>query len=331
MSSSGSLKDLGKVVAIGGGTGLPILLEALKPIKGEPNFEKISAIVTVSDTGGSSGRLRRDLGTLAPGDIRNCLVALSNAPELLRDLFRYRFSQGELQGHSFGNLFIVALAEVMGDFSKAIEKLHDILAIQGQIFPSTKENVELVAKFADGTSVKGEELITQKRGKIVKINLTPADCSPPQGAIKVLQEADLILIGPGSLFTSVIPNILVRKIQSTIIKSKARKVYLCNLVTQKGETDNFSASDHIKEIFKISSKGLIDTILVNSNKISKETLSRYVEQGSTQVKLDENELFSLNLTVIKKDLVLEDELIRHDPKKLRKAIIEIMKKQMEKP
>ncbi|MFB3850554.1 MAG: uridine diphosphate-N-acetylglucosamine-binding protein YvcK [Acidobacteriota bacterium] len=326
-----SLKNtLGKVVAIGGGTGLPALLEALRPVRGEANFEKLSAIVTVSDTGGSSGRLRRDLGTLAPGDIRNCLVALSDAPELLRKLFQYRFSTGELEGHSFGNLFIVALAEVMGDFSTAIEKLHDILAIKGQIFPSTRENVELVARFDDGSVIKGEELITQKRGRIVEISLEPKNCSPPQGAIEVLSEADLILLGPGSLFTSVIPNILVPKIKETIIKSKARKIYICNLVTQPGETDNFSASDHIKEIFKISSNEIVDTILVNTEKISEKVLKNYLEKGSAPVKIDEDELYSLNLAVVKKDLVLEGEFLRHDPIKLRKTIFELMKTTVEK-
>lgn len=325
-----SLKNsLGKVVAIGGGTGLPALLEALRPMRGEAGFDKLSAIVTVSDTGGSSGRLRRDLGTLAPGDIRNCLIALSEAPELLRNLFQYRFSSGELEGHSFGNIFIVALAEVMGDFSSAIEKLHDILAIKGQIFPSTKENVELVAKFDDGSVVKGEDFITKKGGKIVDISFEPSDCSPPEGAVKVLEEADLILLGPGSLFTSVIPNLLVPDIKNAIRKSKARKVYVCNLVTQPGETDNFTASDHIKEIFKIASNDVVDTILVNTEKISEKVLTHYAEAGSIPIKIDEDELYSLNLAIVKKELVKEGDFLRHDPKKLRKAILELMKTTLE--
>lgn len=321
---------LGKVVAIGGGTGLPALLEALRPIYGEPKFEKLSAIVTVSDTGGSSGRLRRDLGTLAPGDIRNCLVALSDAPELLRKLFQYRFSSGELEGHSFGNLFIVALAEVMGDFSTAIEKLHDILAIKGQIFPSTRENVELVARFDDGSVVKGEEFITKKGGKIVEISLEPSDCTPPEKAIEILEEADLILLGPGSLFTSVIPNLLVPDIKRAIQRSRARKIYVCNLVTQPGETDNFSASDHIKEIFKIASRDVVDTILVNVAPISEKVLKNYMEKGSIPVKVDEKELYSQNLVIVKKDLILEGEFVRHDPKKLRRAIFELITKTVEK-
>ncbi|MCX7830164.1 MAG: YvcK family protein [Acidobacteria bacterium] len=328
--SFNSKNSLGKVVAIGGGTGLPALLEALKPIKGEAGFEKLSAIVTVSDTGGSSGRLRRDLGTLAPGDIRNCLVALSDAPELLRKLFQYRFSGGELDGHSFGNLFIVALAGVIGDFSSAVEKLHDILAIRGQIFPSTKENVELVAKFEDGSLIKGEELITQKRGKILDIALDPPNCSPPEGAVEVLMEADLILLGPGSLFTSVIPNLLVPEIKNAIIKSKARKIYVCNLVTQPGETDNFSASDHVKGIFKFSSKDVVDTILVNTEQMSPQILKNYIEAGSEPVKIDEDNLYSLNLAIVKKELLFEGEFLRHDPKKLRKAIFELIKTTVEK-
>ncbi len=319
----------GKVVAIGGGTGLPILLEAIKPSGFGENFEKLSAIVTVSDSGGSSGRLRRDLGTLAPGDIRNCLVALSEAPDLMRELFQYRFSQGELQGHSFGNLFIVALAEILGDFSLAIEKIHDILAIKGNIFPSTKENVELVAKFSDGKVLKGEEKITAQNGTIVDIYLEPGNCSAPQGAIDSLKEANLILLGPGSLFTSVIPNILVKDISEAIISSRARKIYICNLVTQPCETTGFKASDHIKAIFKFGGKGIVDTILCNDREMSTSTLNHYKEAESEPVKIDEEELLSLNLAVIKRDLLFEQDVVRHDPKKLKKAIFELLKTTVE--
>jgi uncharacterized cofD-like protein len=322
--------SLGKVVAIGGGTGLPALLQALRPIKGEPSFEELKAVVTVADTGGSSGRLRRDLGTLAPGDIRNCLVALSGAPEILRKLFQYRFEQGELEGHSFGNLFIVALAEVTGDFATAIEKLHDILAIKGQIYPSTRENVELVARFDDGTTVRGEESISQKRGKIIDISLDPSDCASPEGAVEALKSADLILLGPGSLFTSIMPNILVPKIREAILESRARKVYVCNLATQPGETDNFKASDHIKALSGGSGKGIVDTILINTAPLPEALKKNYEEVGSRLVEVDEDDLISLNLSIIKRDLLADGEFARHDPKKLRTAILELMKTAVEK-
>lgn len=322
--------SLGRVVAIGGGTGLPALLQALRPIKGEPSFEELKAIVTVADTGGSSGRLRRDLGTLAPGDIRNCLVALSGAPDILTRLFQYRFSQGELEGHSFGNLFIVALAEVTGDFSAAIEKLHDILAIKGQIYPSARENVELVARFDDGEMVMGEEAISRKRGRITGISIYPPHPSPPDGAVDALMDADLILVGPGSLFTSIIPNLLVPKIKNTILESKARKVFVCNLATQPGETDGFRASDHIEALFRHSAEGIVDTILVNTARLSAELEKNYEEAGSSLVGIDEDSLVSMNLSIVKKDLLATGEFARHDPRKLRQAILELMRTAVEK-
>lgn len=319
-----------KVVAIGGGTGLPIVLTALKPEKKDPLIKSITAIVTVSDSGGSSGRLRRDLKTLAPGDIRNCLVALSDAPEILRNLFQYRFKKGELKGHSFGNLFIVALAEVLGDFSHAIEKLHDILAIKGQIFPSTRENAELLAIFEDGSKIKGEENISKYEGKIKEIFLKPSKCNPPCGAIEAIKEADLIVLGPGSLYTSIIPNLLVKEISETIRKSSARKIYILNLVTQPNETLNYKASDHIKALIKFGGEGIIDTILVNCGEISKRVLRKYAKEKSFPVELDEENIDGLNLNIVKRDLVAKGEFIRHDPIKLRKTIIEILKSIKEK-
>lgn len=322
--------SLGKVVAIGGGTGLPVLLESLKPSSMGINFEKLSAIVTVSDSGGSSGRLRRDMNTLSPGDIRNCLIALSGAPELLRNLFQYRFTSGELEGHSFGNLFIVALAEVLGDFALAVEKLHDILAIEGEIFPSSEQNIELFAKFEDGRIVKGEENIPKANKKIVDIWIEPKDCSAPIKAVNALKEANLILLGPGSLYTSVIPNLLVKDIQNAILESKARKVYICNLVTQCGETDNYKASDHIKAIFRYGGGNIVDTILCNNKEISTTILKHYREAKSDVVEIDDEELFSLGVSVVKEDLLLENEYIRHDPKKLRKTITKILNSMVEK-
>jgi len=321
---------LGRVVAIGGGTGLPALLQALRPIKGEPSFEELKAIVTVADTGGSSGRLRRDLGTLAPGDIRNCLVALSGAPDILTRLFQYRFAQGELEGHSFGNLFIVALAEVTGDFSTAIEKLHEILAIKGQIYPSAKENVELLAQFDDGEMVMGEEAISRKLGRIVSISIYPPHPQPPDGALDALREADLILLGPGSLFTSIIPNLLVPKIKTALLESKARKVFVCNLATQPGETDGFKASDHVKALFRQSANGIVDTILVNTAQLSAALEKKYDDEGSALVEIDEDALVSLNLSIVKKDLLDAGEFARHDSRKLRQAILELMRTAVEK-
>lgn len=315
------MAGLGKVVALGGGTGLPVLLEALKRARGEPAvFESLAAIVTVADSGGSSGRLRREMGVPAPGDIRNCLVALSEAPEVLRRLFQYRFPTGELEGHSFGNLFLVALAGVAGDFPSAVKQAHAVLAIQGRIFPSTLEPVELVAEMGDGREMKGEWDITRDPRTISRLRLDPARARALPEACAALREADLILLGPGSLFTSVLPNLLVRELAEAIRESRARKVYLCNLATQPGETDGFTASAHAKVLLDHCGEGLFDTVLCNGAPLPPGLEASYRYSGSPPVTVDGEALQSLGLCVVCEDLLAAGQYARHDPEKLRAAL-----------
>ena len=323
---------LGRVVALGGGTGLPALLEAIKPAAGAPGcFDGVTAVVTVADSGGSSGRLRREMGVPAPGDIRNCLVALSDAPEVLRRLFQYRFVQGELEGHSLGNLFLAALAEVAGDFPSGVRQVHDILAIRGRIVPSTARPVELVAVMGDGAELRGEWDITRDPRPIRRLRLDPPDCAALPGACEALRAADLILRGPGSLYTSVLPNLLVRDLAAAIRTSRARKVYLCNLATQPGETDGFSASDHARVLLDHCDEGLFDTVLCNSAPLPPSLDRLYAGSGSRPVPVDADALRGLGLAVVAQDLLGTGEYARHDPVKLRSALVRLAQTAVEKP
>ncbi|MEJ2367754.1 MAG: YvcK family protein [Acidobacteriota bacterium] len=327
------MAGLGKVVALGGGTGLPALLAAIRPSNGTgvAPIRDVTAVVTVSDSGGSSGRLRRDLGTLAPGDIRNCLVALSDAPETLRKLFQYRFSQGELEGHSLGNLLIVALAQVTGDFASAVSQMHDILAIRGKIYPSTLENVELVADYEDGSRKRGEAAIT-KAGKAIRgVALDPPGCRALPEACAALEDADLILFGPGSLYTSVLPNLLVGDIAKAIRASRARKVYICNLVTQPGETSGYSAGRHVRAIVDHCGTGLCDTILCNSAPLPDRVREAYTRVGSAPVELDAESIRDLGVSVVAEDLLAEGPYARHDPAKLKGSLERLLRTAMETP
>lgn len=326
------MAGLGKVVALGGGTGLPVLLEALKSERGAATaFGEISAIVTVADSGGSSGRLRREMGVPAPGDIRNCLVALSGAPEVLRRLFQYRFPTGELEGHSFGNLFLVALAGVAGDFPSAVKQAHAVLAIQGRIFPSTREPLELVAEMKDGGEVKGEWDITRDPRAIRRLRIEPARARALPEACAALRDADLILLGPGSLFTSVLPNLLVRELAEAIGASRARKVYLCNLATQPGETEGFSAADHARILLDHCGAGLFDTVLCNGAPLPPGLEATYRNSGSRPVTVDAEALQALGLCVVSEDLLAAGEFARHDPAKLRAALGRLARTAVEAP
>ncbi len=320
-SPAGSdMRASGRVVALGGGTGLPGVLEALKPCPPNQDCVELSAIVTVTDDGGSSGRLRRDLGTLPPGDLRNCLVALSEAPDVLRDLFQYRFSQGELEGHSFGNLFIAALAEVTGDFAEALRRLHDILAIRGRIYPSTLASVQLLAERVDGSVALGEGAIPVPGKAIRRVRLEPPDCPALPDACRVLREADLVVLGPGSLFTSVIPNLLLRELAEALRASSARKVYVCNITTQPGETDGLAASQHVKALYDHVGPWACDTVLCNDRPLPEEVRYRYEQEGALPVAVDRQELQDLGCRVIAQDLLAEGDLARHDPLKLGRAL-----------
>lgn len=317
----------GRVVALGGGTGLPALLESIKPARnGAPYPSEVSAIVTVTDDGGSSGRLRRDMGTLPPGDIRRCLVALSDAPDTLRDLFQYRFETGELEGHSLGNLLIAALADISGDFASAVHKLHDILNIRGKIYPSTLDSVTLAASMEDGTEIRGEGAITRAHRAVRKVRLDPGDCRALPEACEALQRADLILLGPGSLFTSIIPNLLVRDLASAVRSSRARKVYVCNLVTQPGETDGYGVSRHLAAVLDHAGEGVVDTVLCNATPLPQALMEAYRDEGAAPVVIDDLEVARLGLCLVREDLLLEGApQARHDPAKLRMALLDLLR------
>jgi len=308
-----------RIVVIGGGTGLYVLLRGLKKFT-----SNITAVVTVFDTGGSSGRLRKELGVLPPGDIRNCLVALATAEPLMERLFQYRFTNGSLKGHSFGNLFISAMSEVSGDFIKAIEKSSEILAIRGKVLPSSLENVTLSAKMKEGIVIKGETEITQSSKVIDKIYLEPSPVLPLPETLEAIQRAEVIVLGPGSLYTSIICNLLVEGIPEAIINSRALKIYVCNLMTQKGETDNYTASQHLKEVVKYLGSNCVNYIIANSAKIDTKLKKRYAQEGSYQVEVDESEILKTGVKLISRELWLSQNLARHDSNMLAQTIIDLI-------
>lgn len=308
-----------KVVVIGGGTGLYVLLRGLKVFT-----NNITAVVTVFDTGGSSGRLRKELGVLPPGDIRNCLVALATVEPLMERLFQYRFTNGSLEGHSFGNLFITAMSEVSGDFISAVEKSSEILAIQGKVLPSSLENVTLSAKMKDGEIVKGETEITHS-GKIIdKVYLEPSPVLPLPETLKAIEQAKAIILGPGSLYTSVICNLLVKGMSKAIGESKAIKTYICNIMTQSGETDNYTVSQHLKELEKHLGSNCIDYIIVNTAEIDNKLKERYAKEGAYQVVVDKLEILKMGVKLISKELWYKQNLARHDSDKLAQVIIDLI-------
>lgn len=301
-----------KVVAIGGGTGLSTLLRGLKEYTGN-----LTAIVTVADDGGSSGRLRREMGVLPPGDFRNCIAALADVEPLMTKLFQYRFSEGSgLEGHSFGNLFIVAMSGVTGNFEQAIQESSRVLAVRGHILPSTLANVVLSARTEDEATVHGESNIPHAGSRIRQVYIEPADARAHPEAVRALLEADLIVLGPGSLYTSILPNLLVKGIRDAIRASPALKVYVCNVATQKGETDGFSMGDHVIALECHVGKGLFDIVLANSN-----TAALPAEWGVHPVVGDGTP--SGGAESIFADLVNEEYRLRHDHKKLAACLLRL--------
>jgi uncharacterized cofD-like protein len=282
------------LVAIGGGTGLSTLLAGLKQSVGKHSdaaiwFEKLSAIVTVSDDGGSSGRLRDELQMLPPGDIRNCMIALSEDSTLLSRLFRHRFSgSGELGGHSFGNLFLAALTEVTGDFVEAVRLSSEVLASKGHIYPATINDVRLVAELENGSTVRGETQITASHSAIRRLRLEPERCLPLPEALAAIQSADVITVGPGSLYTSILPNLLVSRVAATIGEANATRIFICNLMTQPGETDGYSARQHLESVKQYAPEIHFDFVLVNDRAISHEQAERYGAEGAFQIGIDED-------------------------------------------
>jgi uncharacterized cofD-like protein len=314
-----------KVVCVGGGTGLSNLLKGLKKEVGN-RIKELSAIVTVADSGGSTGRIRKAYQIPAPGDIRNCLVALSETEEILQKLFQYRFKGEELGGHSFGNLFLVALTDITGSFLSAINLASQILRTKGEIIPATTESVNLWAEFSDGKVVEGEESITEygksSKAKIARIWIEPADAKPPIDAIAKLQSADLIIFGPGSLYTSIVPNLLIKDIKSAVETSPALKVFVVNAMTQPGETDGYTAYDHIKSFLTAAGLSKIDIAILNTKMPSDNLLRRYIEQGQEPVVADVAKIAKEGITVYAEDLIGENEdFIRHDPERLTDVIL----------
>lgn len=318
-----------RIVSIGGGNGLSTLLKGLKyyarpelrlapgispyPLPPGARLE-ITAVVTVTDDGGSSGRLRREFDVLPPGDIRNCMVALSEDETLLSRLFQYRFSAGRgLKGHSFGNLFLTALTQITGDFPHAIKLSSEVLASAGRIYPSTASNVVLRARLEDGTTVEGESRISKSRSPIQSISIRPARPKPLAETLQAIGEADLITLGPGSLYTSVIPNLLVDGIPEAIRRSPAVKCYFCNLMWQPGETMRFHASDHVAAIHKHAGGKLLDCIVVNTRPISQSQRRRYAVYKARPVEVDRDRLEAMGLRVIGENLLAPGTMARHDP------------------
>ena len=320
------------VVALGGGTGLSTLLRGLKeyvtrrrndPVNQRQPVSDLTAIVTVTDDGGSSGRLRRENRILPPGDIRNCMVALSQDEALLGHLFQYRFHAGRgLIGHNFGNLFLAALTHVTGDFAEAVRVSSEVLAIRGRIFPSTISNVTLVATLEGGRKVHGETRITASRKPIRKLTLLPRNVRPLPKAVEAIRDADLILLGPGSLYTSILPNLLIPEIASAIAKSKAPRVYIANLMTQPGETTGYALADHLRAIQGHTPRRVIDWVVANRQPASPEVAKRYRAQGAEPVVIDIPDLQKLGYRVILDNLLEQHGVIRHNSARLARLLVE---------
>jgi len=336
-----SVRDRGlRVVAIGGGTGLSTLLKGLKRFVASPTefppsglqsapkdlpvIRDLCAVVTVSDDGGSSGRLRKELNMLPPGDIRNCIVALSEDEALLSRLFRHRFEKGSgLEGHSFGNLFLAALTSLTSDFSEAVRLSSEILLTRGHIYPATTSNIELEALMEDGERVRGETNITASKGRIRELFLVPPDVGPMAQTLEAIAGADIITIGPGSLFTSLIPNLLVRGIAQAIVESNATKVYICNLMTQANESLGLTAADHIRALNRHAHKQLFDYALINRTPVSDQLKAKYALEGACQIVNDLEEVEALGVIPVLGDYLEEAAVARHNTAKLSRDLLQL--------
>jgi uncharacterized cofD-like protein len=316
-----------RIVAIGGGTGLSTVLHGLKRYAKEPREADLTAVVTVTDDGGSSGRLRREFDVLPPGDIRNCMVALSEDEGLLSKLFQYRFSEGRgLKGHSFGNLFLTALTNLTGDFAQAVKESSEVLASLGRIYPSTNANVALEAELENGRIVTGETKISKSLSRIQRIRLRPRVCKPMPETLQAIEQADLITFGPGSLFTSVIPNVLVRGIPEAICRSSALRAYFVNLMWQPGETIGFRASDHIAAIHRHAGMKLFDVVVVNTRSISARQRRKYAAEEAQSVLNDVDRMAEMGLKVVTADLLGEGDIVRHDPRAIAAIAMDLARR-----
>ncbi|MDH7478735.1 MAG: uridine diphosphate-N-acetylglucosamine-binding protein YvcK [Syntrophomonadaceae bacterium] len=312
-----------RVVVVGGGTGISVLLRGLKEYT-----SNLTALVTVTDDGGSSGRLRAEMGVLPPGDIRNCLVALADTETLMDEVLGYRFRHGYgLTGHNLGNLLLAGLTELTGSFVQAIQEVSKVLAIRGQVLPATLSQETLCAELLDGTVLEGETRITQggSRG-IRRVFLKPGDSQPVSEALRAIAEADAVVLGPGSLYTSVIPNLLVNGISEAICQSPGIKIYICNVMTQPGETERYAASDHLRAIYDHCGPGFIDYVIVNTQEMRRAQLRKYQEKGAQPVRVDYKALAAMGVKVVGANLLEKGELVRHDPKLLAGTVIEIIRR-----
>jgi uncharacterized cofD-like protein len=320
-----------RVVAIGGGTGLAVLLRGLKQwvspdtSRGRQAIAQLTAVVTVTDEGGSSGRLRRDFGMLPPGDIRNCLVALAEDEKILTRLFNYRFAAGKgLTGHSLGNLFLTALTSLTGDFSMAVRLASEVLAVRGEIFPATLADVRLKAQLSDGRRAEGESQIHRTRVPIRKLSIVPARCRPMPETLKAVAEADLITLGPGSLYTSLLPNLLVSRIAEQIARSRATRVYVGNLMTQPGETRGYSAAEHIEAIIQHAGGNIFDFAVLNNKPFPLPMRKRYAAEGAEPVVNDLAKIRALGVIPVCVPLLqAEDGVARHDADRLSRLLLDL--------
>ena len=313
-----------KVVVIGGGTGLSTMLRGLKQYTSH-----ITAIVTVGDDGGGSGKLREDLGMLPPGDIRNCILALADTEPLMEDLLQYRFTEGSLKGQCFGNLFLAAMAGISENFEDAVQKMSSVLAVKGKVLPVTLDDMKLVAELENGEIIEGESKIPSevivRNTRIKKIAIKPIDAKPLEEAIKAINNADVIIMGPGSLYTSIIPNLLVKGIPEAICKSPAKKVYISNVMTQPGETDGFKVSNHLKVLMDYGVAENIDYVIANNGIIPPDIKEKYAKENAELVVLDYENISNLNVNVIEADLIkITKRYVKHNAEKLAELIMKNM-------
>lgn len=309
-----------KIVAIGGGSGLAVLLRGLKQFT-----SNITAVVTVADDGGSSGRLRSQFNMPPPGDIRNCLVALADAEPMMSDLFQFRFKEsGELEGHNFGNLFILAMLKITGDFEKAIKESSKILAIRGRVVPSTLKRVSLVALHKDGTETQGESNISKVKCPIERLYLKPEDCGATEDALQAIQTADAIVIGPGSLYTSILPNLLIEDLAAALSETHVPKIYICNVMTQPHETDNFSVFSHVNAIVEHTRPDILSHVIVNNGKIPQNILKKYAADESFPVELDIMKVRNLGYEAVEANIVHCTDMVRHNSRRASKVILDII-------
>ncbi len=314
------LKRGPRIVVIGGGTGLSNLLGGLKHYT-----SNLTAIVTVADDGGSSGRLRETYGMPPPGDIRNCLVALSTQEAILNDLFQYRFKgHGDLKGHSFGNLFITVMTEITGDFGRAVEESSKVLATRGTVLPVTFDPMTLQAHLKNGKTVTGESAIPKSGSPIVWLQLKEKRVRPNRNALKAILEADAIVLGPGSLYTSILPNLVIPEVAENLALSRAVKIYVCNVMTQPGETDHYTVSDHVRALFQHTAPNFVHYVVANKEPVPHKLLHKYELSGQVPVTVDDKEVAALGVRLVKANLLHREDFVRHEPDKLGKTLMKLL-------